>query len=228
VDAQLGIIEIIYPKTLELKDIKDTYKNVNKVVEAVSDVKPIVNIEQDKKIINEIYTTSKFDVVEKQIKDVNSLPLKDRMDNFAKIEDELLKKQKDMLEIQKRSGQILDDARANENINLKNGLKNIDQELKVLADQRQDVQRIVSNYQKSVTEVTDGGTYSAKEVSRKIDFFKTNNPKAIPGFKKELSDQIQTLENLEKRIKQGDLDAKDFKLDVSKEIDRLKKAAEEL
>jgi hypothetical protein len=228
VDGQLEIIELIYPKTIDLKEIKDNYANAGRIIENVSDAKPVINIEQDKKIINEIYTSSKFDVVEKQIKDVNSLPLKDRIDQFSKIEDELLRRQKEMQEIQKRSGQILDDSRANENIHLKNGLKNIDQELKVLADQKQDVQRIVAGYQKSVTEVVDGGGFSAREIERKIDYFKNNNPKAISSFKRELTDQIQTLENLQKKIKQGELEAKDFNVDLSKEIDRLKKSAEGL
>lgn len=226
IDEQLDIIKTLYPKTSELDDIKQTYKMASQPAVASSPAPVVVNIEADKKVINDIYTSSKYDKIEAQIGDINKKLLKDQTVEFDQLEQKLLNQKQDLLDIQSRSGKALDEARANESVNLNNGIKNIDQELDKIRSQRADAKRVIDNYKKTSDDVMTGD-FAQTELNRKVDYYKAN-PKAKGQFTKEINEKIDDLKRLQKRITSGDLDKKDFSLDIQSEIDRLSGKVKEL
>jgi len=226
IDEQLEYIKIMYPKTAELDDIKKTYKAASQPAVSTNQTPVVVNIELDKKAINDIYSSSKFDKVEAQISGINKKLLKDQTGEFDKLEQHLLKQKQDLLDIKSRSGKLLDDARANESIHLNNGIKNIDQELDKLRSQRADTKRMIDHY-KSTSENVSKGEFAPSQLNRKVEFYKAN-PQGKSLLQKEINEKIDDLKRLQKRISSGDLDKKDFPLDVQAEIDRLSSKAREL
>ncbi len=228
IDQQLEYVEIMYPKSLELNEIKATYKNAPGLSASPSATQaPVaVDLAHDKKMINDIYSSSKYEKIEAEIGEISKKPLKEKGAAFDRLEEKLLKQKQDLLDIRNRSGKALDEARSNEAINLNNGMKNIDQELDKLRSERADTKRLIDNY-KTVSDDVSSGSFAPKELDRKVSFY-NENPAGKVKFKNELNEKIEDLQRLEKRITSGELDKKDFPIDIQNEIERLGKKIKEL
>jgi hypothetical protein len=219
IDEQIEYIKALYPKSADLEEIKNTYKVTNQAPATSPTGPSIVNLDADKKKINDIYSSSRTGKIEVQMGEINKKRLKDQAQDFEKLEQELIKHKQDLLEIKSRSGQALNDARTDEYVNLNNGIRNLEDGIEKMRARKAEYKRIVDNYM-SVSDDVVSGNFSQAQLKQKLEYYK-QNPKGRNILKKEIDEKINQLKRLQAKIYGGDLDKKDFVIEIESEINRL-------
>ncbi|MFZ4715336.1 MAG: polymorphic toxin type 50 domain-containing protein [Bacteriovoracaceae bacterium] len=186
----------------------------------------IVDVAADKKIVQNILSETKHDMVEKQVNRVNDMPLSSRTNELSTLEAVLLKKKEELMKIHERSGGVFEKENANEKTWLKNSINNIDQGLVKIQEQKKFVKDRLDSY-KETSDKLDFD-FSKKEVDRKIKNMQDNNNTAgLQSYKKTVQKQLDDMAKIKRSIDEGQI-PKDSYPDINNEIERLTKQIEGL